>query len=435
MHTITQVFSNGHLADDAYYKYSDQFLSQEQSWEISGISEPEESRKIRAKILCESGKDPFSPPANSLAALGSIVDIDRVNSCFKKAHEIYQQIIMTSGKLEPARLYKLGWATEATESVLNKFDEIIWKKILEMETAEAFFVYMAELKQSEDQDEIVVHAALSEFQKNIIDIFNKQYAKSNKRKALNSLKIKKAIIENLSRFFFRPRSELVPGKSYKELQACDAVYDPKDSRGMINHSWGTNFTWVLAHIKKGNEFIICADILTNKTRAKYLDTPSAFFREVCVLLKAGYSLSKIGDNIMLKPIGLTEEDLQRCDSTGALGDGINPSYAEVDEIHRLLEVAKFSQCANFECCFEFQNGRVNMRVLNKSEVQLEQADRFQVLSQSFAGLGENFGSNTARVVTLTPEFDADNTANTVPVLQSNQGDVQPVKPNTNIPKA
>ncbi len=144
-------------------------------------------------------------------------------------------------------------------------------------------------------------------------------------------------------------------KTKQDLEAIGAVYKPE---GL--HSWGANLVWTLAHIGIGNTFIVCSDILAHQYREgkayQNANIPCAFAREVCVLLKAGYTLYKTMDGVRLEPTGLSLRHLRRCDSTGALGNGVNPTYQEIEDVYRLLREAKWGEKETFQCSFNFKHG-------------------------------------------------------------------------------
>ena len=107
------------------------------------------------------------------------------------------------------------------------------------------------------------------------------------------------------------------------------------------HSWGANLAWTLAHLKRGNSFIICSEILPNKQSTREPERQSAFARELCAALKAGYTLHKTDGDITLMPDGLAAGDLMALDTDGRPGNGIDPSPTEIDEIYE--ELGEFFQ--------------------------------------------------------------------------------------------
>lgn len=105
------------------------------------------------------------------------------------------------------------------------------------------------------------------------------------------------------------------------------------------HCWATNLAGVLGHVRKGSEFVVRADILEIILRTfGSTNEHSAFLREICVALKAGYTLSSDGREIVLRPVGLRAEYLRSLDTTAALGDGVNPSFAEIEAMFSALKI-------------------------------------------------------------------------------------------------
>ena len=124
----------------------------------------------------------------------------------------------------------------------------------------------------------------------------------------------------------------------KKLEHNGTIYHP-----MVFHSWGVNFAWLLAHLKKGNEFRVVSEIVGKRKRSTQGSEheSSAFAREICAALKAKYELKCENGIIVLQPsIHYKSED---CVSNGQIGDGINPSHQEVDVIFDVLEKALLSK--------------------------------------------------------------------------------------------
>ncbi len=105
------------------------------------------------------------------------------------------------------------------------------------------------------------------------------------------------------------------------------------------HCWNTNLTWLLAHLKKGNKFIILSDVTKKENRyraeVKKSEHFSAFAREISACIKVGYELSLEGENFVLTPS--KNFDPKTCISNGELGIGINLSIEEVKNIFEKLE--------------------------------------------------------------------------------------------------
>jgi hypothetical protein len=304
------------------------------------------------QFLSDIFQNPFLPPQNSLVAqVDPTINFSRVKACFERARAIYREITM-SGDLEPARLYKLGWKEEVTKPISKKLDEE-WEKLEKITSAEQLESYLESFKQSTNLLDQVIYKAMLEKRETI------QRAVCDMRPAIKQRLLGRAYVEarknvgtQAEPLFFKS------DKSYRDLQQIHAVYDPKDDGlGNVTHSWGTNLAWALAHIRRGNTFIVCSNILANQTRSKYQDTPCALAREICVALKAGYTLCKDERGITLQLLGLKQEYLRSCDSTGAPGDGVNPSFEEIEKIYHLLKSSDFDSKATFQCHFNFSDGK------------------------------------------------------------------------------
>ena len=168
--------------------------------------------------------------------------------------------------------------------------------------------------------------------------------------------------------------------SQAEMKTTSALYCPD-----VQHCWCTNLSWELGHVQKGSKFLICSDILSNVfRRTKGSETEyTAFLREICVALKAGYSLCKNADGITLQPICLSPEHLLSCDSTGASGDGINPSFKEIEQIYQLLRDNGLDSNQEFQCHFDFSNGLVEF--VKGPKVLAELSSRAEVSHKEASG--------------------------------------------------
>ena len=166
-------------------------------------------------------------------------------------------------------------------------------------------------------------------------------------------------ISPVSKSFFKTKMD----KGY--LQNISSVYKPGE-----DHSWGANLAWMLAHIRKGNSFIVCSSILEHPYRTGTIYTgkniPSAFAREICIALKAGYILEKDETgSVQLKPPSNPIKDLKNLDTTGILGDGINPTYEEINQIFELLRKIQYDKQKKCQCFFQFENGKaITVHTLN-----------------------------------------------------------------------
>lgn len=321
---IATLFENASQQDikDLYLQYSERFLSAADKATIQQIDDETKSLELRASILCD--KDPFSPPKNSLDVSLKLVDPQKVLRSFNQGYNEYKLIIQQKkSSLEPARLYKLGLFKKSTTEDLKQFNDIRQE--------------LNDLKSEEDFEKLADRL----YRNNVIKALKDEKiailkANSNKTPASQQAALK-SVLSRVQKIIKKyGECDLFKSEQdYQTLKHCGAVYDIGDDA----HSWGTNLSWTLAHIRSGNYFIICSDdIVSNQYRQHYQDTPCAFAREICVVLKAGYTLHvKSPDDITLHPDGLSEEYLKHLDSTGELGSGVNPTFEEIDVIFHELE--------------------------------------------------------------------------------------------------
>lgn len=320
---IATLFENASPQDlkDVYLQYSERFLSDADKARIQQIDDETKSLELRANILCD--KDPFSPPKNSLDMSLKLVDPQKVLRSFKQGYNEYKLITQQEkSSLEPARLYKLGLFKESTTEDLKQFHDI--------------HNDLNYLKNEEDFAKLLNRLSRT----NVIKALNVEKtailkANSNKTPVSQQAALKQ-VLSRVQKIIkkYGERDLFKSDKDHQTLKLCGAVYDIGDDA----HSWGTNLSWALGHIRQGNKFIVCADILANQYRGAYQDTPCAFARELCIALKAGYTLHvNTLDNITLHPEGLAEEYLKQLDSTGELGEGVNPSFEAIDLIFAALK--------------------------------------------------------------------------------------------------
>jgi effector-binding domain-containing protein len=320
------------LTEDIYTQYSEQFLSEAEKARVLQVeNDPQEQILVRAIILCESKKDPFSPPLNSLQASAMHLDPQKVKRCFKQGYDVYKFITnQTKESLEPARLYKLGLFNKSTDDDIKQFDAI-WDRIKTLKSENEFDDLMNGINDN------IRQTLIAEKNSIIQTFYQAPIPKNNTLKQIFK-RVKQNIKNQGSLALFKST------KKYQELKICGAIYNIGDDA----HSWGTNLSWTLAHLRCGNNFIICTDnILNNKYRGNYNDTPCAFAREICVVLKAGYTLhvNSCAD-MTLHPDDLKLEHLKHLDSTGELGNGVNPSFEEIELIFTNLE-SKFKSSQQF----------------------------------------------------------------------------------------
>lgn len=370
--------------------------------------------------------NPFFP---MLQGLSGTIDEGRVWRSFNNAFSFYRQTF-NSEELGPVRLYKLDAVGKASRSLKEKLFNFL-DKVKLVKTTEAFREKLKQLSSSDDRE-------LQMIAKFLLKKFTEEYTQATY--ALTSPDARnKRLDQAFKDILSTLKGDVIEQAVFKtdrnkqHLESLGFVYKPGQ-----DHSWGSNLGWILGHVRKGRPFVVCSNILENRYRTGVAyqgkNIPCAFARELCLVLKAGYVLRKTEDGITLEAGPSTPERLERCDTTGFLGEGINPSDAEIEAVYQKLADVNWDTQKDFKCHFEFQSGQVNLVVLDQDEALLGQADRLQALTRTLSEFGEGFDSNTRRTVSLTPEFDAANTS-TIPLPQSDQSDVQPVKINTNIPKA
>lgn len=150
--------------------------------------------------------------------------------------------------------------------------------------------------------------------------------------------------------YYKKAENLAGEAFFKEsnLQAVrhkNAIYHPD-----VYHSWGTNLVWLLANIKKGNRFIIRSDIGVKgnilRSDPKVPGELSAFAREICAVLNAGYELCREGSDIFLQPS--TSFDASLCDTDGRVGNGINHSNFDVRFAYGICQVGLLRK-GDFQC--------------------------------------------------------------------------------------
>jgi hypothetical protein len=111
----------------------------------------------------------------------------------------------------------------------------------------------------------------------------------------------------------------------QDLRVKNVVYHPN-----IYHTWGSNLAWLLANLKEGKRFIIISDIAekSNKFRDSNPKEISAFAREICTVLKAGYEFIKEKNMVYLRPSKYYRPE--DCVTNGEPDNGVNPSDIEVE---------------------------------------------------------------------------------------------------------
>lgn len=128
------------------------------------------------------------------------------------------------------------------------------------------------------------------------------------------------------------------------LRTRNVIYHPG-----FYHKWISNLAWLIANLKLGKKFLVISDIAedSNKFRANtsHRKEHSAFAREVCAVIKAGYELKREGSEISLTPSETF--DPSKCTTNGLDGDGINPSKDEVENIYSKIQKELLSTKGDF----------------------------------------------------------------------------------------
>ena len=295
---------------------------------------------------------------NPFFPFGSPVEqSDRIKAraSFQQAHELYQQVIKTP-TLEPARLYKLNEVSDSMVSIVQRVKTVERTKFTSFGTMSEALTYIAELQSSSNQQDVAIGTTLNRVLERIEKSFKWPAKTSSRTRSIGPVfqDVADSLVENAENPFFKTDS----GK--KTLQQLGAIYYPNaNTKGNI-HTWGSNLAWMIAHLRKGNRFIICSDIETNQYRRglQAERIPSAFAREVCMALKAGYTLCKDATGSTLLPVGLEQHHLRTYDSTGILGNGVNPSFGEMELIYHLLKTSGLKDKSVFQCHFNFTSGEI-----------------------------------------------------------------------------
>jgi hypothetical protein len=219
---------------------------------------------------------------------------------FQRAHELYQQIIKTP-ILESARLYKLNEVSDRMAPIVQRVKIAERTKFANFSTMPEAVDYITRLQQSSDQQDMAIGAALSNVLERIEKASKWPAKTDNRNHAIGPIfqDVADSLVEKAENPFLKT------GSGKRVLQQLGAIYYPNaNTKGNI-HTWGSNLVWILAHLRKGNTFIVCSDIATNQYRRglQMERIPSAFAREVCVALKVGYTLCKDYTGITLQPLG------------------------------------------------------------------------------------------------------------------------------------
>ncbi len=134
------------------------------------------------------------------------------------------------------------------------------------------------------------------------------------------------------------------------LRTRNVIYHPG-----FYHKWISNLAWLIANLKLGKKFLVISDIAedSNKFRAdtSHRKEHSAFAREICAVIKAGYELKREGSEISLTPSETF--DPNKCTTNGLDGDGINPSKDEVENIYSKIQEKLSSTKGDFTFTYTY----------------------------------------------------------------------------------
>lgn len=264
------------------------------------------------------------------------------NTTSSKPYEHYRHLLYTDTLLKKAKdLYESIVTKDSTYAYIYKFSE---KESIQNKLLHCFKKFNNDLKSIQDQSKAEsyfaqqlkhgdLYAKLLVTRLNTLDYLDKyylivnsypKYQQDNGQRKLKKL-FKKLIMQLGTEFYFKSNNA-------HELELNGTIYFPQKL-----HTWPLNLTWILAHLQKGNSFIIISDI-TNKLKRQthgYEGDYSALAREIVAALKAGYIAVKTKSIFILIPP--ENYDPGNCITTGERGNGINPSDEEVELYFTQLE--------------------------------------------------------------------------------------------------
>lgn len=255
---------------------------------------------------------------------------------FAKARELYKTVRQATDS-KKAVFYKLKDKNTISDT-FDRIERIFTQWLLNTNHTQTNELRIEELRKrlteaaaiptAQKQDIKIVDGLLKNIEEIKKFFLNKEINQQNIQEMFMQLKLKEITLEKEYKEFFNINM------TQEEMKMTGALYCPG-----ILHCWGTNLSWALGHIQKGSMFLVGANIVQNKFR-RTIDSQqehSAFLREICIALKVGYTLSSRGGKIALQPLGLSRKYLQNLDTTAKPGNGINPSYDEIEHFFTSLK--------------------------------------------------------------------------------------------------
>jgi len=248
---------------------------------------------------------------------------------FKRARELYKTVQRSSS--DNAYFYKLKEKMNHSKKYLTGLQTIL-KTIMEPTSEDSAHTELQHYEQSTNPVEknIAIKLITIRFLQMINQIKIQANTDHDTKESIleQYLNGVKDIIDRLSRQIYFGD----PNKIGADMENDGSVYKP----GPL-HSWGVNLSWLLAHLKKGSRFTVISDIITNKTRstAGASGEHSAFLREICTCLQAGYELKFDGKQTVLYPS--SQWNFENCVSNGLSGNGVNPSPDQIEVMFSWLK--------------------------------------------------------------------------------------------------
>ncbi|HRA12832.1 MAG TPA: hypothetical protein PKX31_14245 [Chitinophagaceae bacterium] len=194
-------------------------------------------------------------------------------------------------------------------------------------------------KNNHPEDSAALHAiivAINDWNviKNIVEVSKKTYNEKTIDNFFQS-EMNQKIGDLAEQAFFK-------NNDIKGLRIKNVIYHPG-----FYHKWISNLAWLIANLKSRKKFLVISDIAedSNKFRDSNPNEHSAFSREICAAIKAGYELKREGSEIFLTPSETF--DPNKCTTNGFDGDGISPSKEEVDNIYSKIQKKLLSTTGDF----------------------------------------------------------------------------------------
>lgn len=260
-----------------------------------------------------------------------------IENNFKKAAELYNIVMKSDAKI--GFIYKLSDKTD----FINEYNKLFDQLLMELKKTD-----IANISTSNEKiNKMISKLKVIQF----MDVINeiKKIDSGDRLLDFYTTKVKDIVIPDIAKaHYFSIEEEYLKGR---EIENNGSVYRPG-----VDHSWGTNLAWILAHTQKGSELQVISDIPKNKLRntipreedfetvlmSSHTKTYneiekreySAFIREICCCLKSGYQLEYNGEKTRLS----TSEEWKvvNCITNGLKGNGINPDEKTIEEIHQAL---------------------------------------------------------------------------------------------------